>query len=311
MESLIERRIEEWQGESYDEGTRAEIRALVAAGDENELVDRFYQDLDFGTGGLRGVMGAGTNRMNVYTVRRATQGLAEYMLLHGGADAARRGAVVACDARRNSDLFAHEVARVFAGNGIKVHLFESLRPTPELSFAVRHLRALVGVNVTASHNPPQYNGYKAYWEDGAQMTPPHDTGVIAEVRKVTSNDGVRLADEAEARKAGLIVTVGAEVDEAYYGRIAELSLSRDLVEKHGAATKVVYTPLHGAGHTAVPEMLRRFGFTAVTVVPEQAKPDGNFPTIKAPNPEVQASMQMALDLAAKVKADLVLGTDAD
>jgi len=311
MERYIEERVAEWQSADYDEATRAEIATLVEAGDESELIDRFYKDLDFGTGGLRGVMGAGTNRMNVYVVRKATQGLANYMVAHGGADVQQRGAVVAFDARRNSDVFAKEVALTLAANGIKVYLFDTLRPTPELSFAVRHLNAVAGVNITASHNPPEYNGYKAYWEDGAQMTPPHDKGVIAEVRKVERLGDCRIIDEARARADGLLVTIDTEMDEAYYERILGLSLSRDLVERVGEEVKVVYTPLHGAGCRCVPEMLRRYGFKHVLVVPEQAEPDGAFPTVPAPNPEVQSSMRLALELAAREKADLVLGTDAD
>jgi len=311
MNELIEQRASEWQGEEYDDATRQEIKALIDGGKEEELVDRFYQELEFGTGGLRGVMGAGTNRINVYTIRKATQGLANYMLANGGADVRERGGVVAFDSRRRSDEFALEVALVLCGNGIKCYLFDGVCPTPELSFAVRHYKAVAGVNVTASHNPPQYNGYKAYWEDGAQMTPPHDTGVIAEVRKIYQLSQVKRMDESEAREKGLLVTIGEDVDEIYFGKVLSLSQSRELVDRLGADVTIVYTPLHGAGYRHVPEMLARYGFENVKVVPEQAEPDGDFPTIDAPNPEVEKSMRLALDLAKETSADIVLGTDAD
>ena len=311
MDKIVQDRLNEWLKDEYDQATRDELQALVDAKDDEEITERFYKELDFGTGGLRGIMGAGTNRMNIYVVRKATQGLASYMLENGGADVKTRGAVVAFDARKNSDLFAKEVALTLAANGIKAYLFDKLCPTPELSFAVRHLNAVAGVNITASHNPPEYNGYKAYWEDGAQMTPPHDKGVIAEVRKVATLKDCKSIGEKEAREKGLLISIGEDVDEAYFEKIEKLALSRDLIEDVGDEVKVVYTPLHGAGCYCVPEMLKRFGFQNILVVPEQAEPNGEFPTIDAPNPEVQSSMQLALDLAKREKADLVLGTDAD
>ena len=300
-----------WQGEEFDKETRSEIQALINNNDEHELTERFYKDLDFGTGGLRGIMGAGTNRMNVYTVRKATQGLAEYMIKTRGEEAKSKGAVVAYDARCNSSLFAKEVALTLAANGVKVYLFDRLCPTPELSFAVRHFKALAGVNITASHNPPQYNGYKAYWEDGAQMTPPHDKGVIAEVNKVPSFGDCKTMDYDKAVSSGMITLVGDDVDKVYFEKIEHLALSSDLVLKHNDDVRIVYTPLHGAGCFCVPEMLKRYGFKNVLVVPEQAEPDGNFPTIDAPNPEVEQSMAMAIALARKENANIVLGTDAD
>jgi phosphoglucomutase len=311
MDTRVKKLSQLWQSESFDAVTRAEIKAIVDKGDERELTERFYKDLDFGTGGLRGIMGAGTNRMNVYTVRKATQGLSNYMIEKLGEEARKRGAVVAYDARRNSPLFAREVALNFAANGIKVYLFDRLCPTPELSFAVRHLKAVAGVNVTASHNPPEYNGYKAYWEDGAQVTPPHDNGIIDDVNRITDFADCKTMAYDDALNQGLLIEIGDDIDASYFKKVESLALSRELVEKFNSDIKIVYTPLHGAGCYCVPEMLKRYGFENVLVVPEQAEPDGNFPTIAAPNPEVVSSMALAIAMAKKERANIVLGTDAD
>jgi len=311
MDKRVEDLSKLWQQEPFDTEIIAEIKALADSDNERELTERFYKDLDFGTGGLRGIMGAGTNRMNVYTVRKATQGLSNYMIKVFGDEAKTLVAVVAYDARRKSDLFAKEVALNFAANGIKVYLFDKMCPTPELSFAVRHFNAISGVNVTASHNPPEYNGYKAYWCDGAQVTPPNDDGIISEVNKIESFDDCKTMTIEAALKSGILTMVGKDIDEIYFDRIDTLALSSDLVKKYNDKVKIVYTPLHGAGYYCVPEMLKRFGFKNVLVVPEQAEPDGDFPTIKAPNPEVLDSMALAIKLAEKEDANIILGTDAD
>ncbi len=291
-----------WLGEQYDEQTRQQVKYLMD-NDMKELVESFYKDLEFGTGGLRGIMGAGTNRMNVYTVGAATQGLAEYLKKSFAGEPIR--VAVAHDSRNNSRKFAERVADIFASNGFTTYLFDALRPTPELSFAIRELKCHSGVVITASHNPKEYNGYKAYWTDGAQVTAPHDRNIIEEVGRITDVGMIRTGLHPEN-----IVVLGEDFDEKYLDRIHELSLSPESVKRRHDM-KIVYTPLHGAGVRLVPASLRRFGFTNVTLVPEQSVVDGNFPTVESPNPEERKTMSKAIELAARESADLVLATDPD
>ena len=298
---------EEWLNNPYfDEETRKELQAI--AGNEKEIEERFYMDLEFGTAGLRGIIGAGTNRMNVYTVRKATQGLANYIL---GVGAEKKGVAIAYDSRRMSPEFADVAALCLAANGIKAYVFESLRPTPELSYAVRKLGCTAGINITASHNPPEYNGYKVYWEDGAQITPPHDTGIMDEVKKVTDYSTVKTMSLEDARAAGLYETIGAAIDDAYIAELKKLVVHQDAIDAVGSQIKVVYTPLHGTGNIPVRRVLKELGFTNVYVVPEQELPDGDFPTVSYPNPEAKEAFTLGLALAKKVDADLVLATDPD
>lgn len=284
---------------------RAEVEDLVSRGDWQALSERFYSTLAFGTGGMRGVIGGGSNRMNPLNVRRITQGLAGYVLQ------ARRGApaaaVIAHDSRRYSDLFAREAALVFAANGIRAYVFSGLRPTPELSFAVRKLGATTGIVVTASHNPPQYNGYKVYWEDGAQVVAPHDAAIVSAVEAVGE---ARTIDEAEAKRRGLLVVADAEVDTAFLDAVKAQVLRPELVRRLGRELRVVYTPLHGTGTVPVSRALADLG-VEVTIVPEQREPDGNFPTVEYPNPEEASALALALDLGRRTAADLVMGTDPD
>lgn len=298
---------EEWMSNPYfDENTKKELAAI--ADNDNEIKERFYADLEFGTAGLRGIIGAGVNRMNIYVVRRATQGLANYIKKQGGEN---KGVAIAYDSRRMSPEFSEEAALCLAANGIKAYRFESLRPTPELSFAVRHLGCIAGINVTASHNPPEYNGYKVYWEDGAQITPPHDTGIMAEVKAITDLSVCKTMDKAEAEKAGLYVTIGADVDDAYIAELKKLVLHQDCIDKYGKDLKIVYTPLHGTGNIPARRVLKEIGFENVYVVPEQELPDGEFPTVSYPNPEAAEAFELALKLAKEKDADLVLATDPD
>ncbi|MBQ9983980.1 MAG: phospho-sugar mutase [Lachnospiraceae bacterium] len=297
----------EWMTNPYfDEETKKELAAI--ADNDKEIEERFYADLVFGTAGLRGIIGAGINRMNIYVVRRATQGLANYIKKQGGEN---KGVVIAYDSRRMSPEFSEEAALCLAANGIKAYRFESLRPTPELSFAVRHLGCIAGINVTASHNPPEYNGYKVYWEDGAQITPPHDTGIMAEVKDIADLSICKTMDKEEAIKAGLYVTVGAEVDDAYIAELKKLVLHQDCIDKYGKDIKIVYTPLHGTGNIPARRVLEEIGFENVYVVPEQELPDGEFPTVSYPNPEAEEAFELALKLAKEKDADLVLATDPD
>ncbi|MBR5436325.1 MAG: phospho-sugar mutase, partial [Muribaculaceae bacterium] len=267
-----------WLGDAYDEATRAEVRRMLEAEDKNDLIESFYKDLEFGTGGLRGIMGAGSNRMNRYTVGAATQGLANY-LNEAFADRDEISVVVGHDVRNNSRKFAEIVANVFSANGIKVYLFENFRPTPELSFAIRHLGCQSGVNITASHNPKEYNGYKAYWEDGAQIIAPHDVNIINHVNAIQGVETIKFDGNPD-----LIQLIGEEIDEAFLTAIKGLSLSPDVIARH-ADLKIVYTPIHGTGVKLVPEILRRYGFTNIIHVPEQDIPSGDFPTVESPNPE--------------------------
>ena len=297
----------EWCTNPYfSEETRAELEAIKD--NEAEIEDRFYRQLEFGTGGLRGVIGAGTNRMNIYTVRQATQGLANYIISQNGQE---KGVAIAHDSRIMSPEFAEEAALCLNANGIHTYLFESLRPTPELSFAVRHLGCVAGINVTASHNPPEYNGYKVYWEDGAQITPPHDSGIMGEVKSISDWNTVKTIDKAEAEKAGLFQVIGKEVDDAYMAELKKQVLHMDAIKAEGKNLKVVYTPLHGTGNIPARRILKELGFENVYVVKEQELPDGDFPTVSYPNPEAAEAFELGLKLAKEVDADLVLATDPD
>ncbi len=293
-----------WLGDAYDEATRAEVRRMLEAEDKNDLIESFYKDLEFGTGGLRGIMGAGSNRMNRYTVGAATQGLANY-LNEAFADRDEISVVVGHDVRNNSRKFAEIVANVFSANGIKVYLFENFRPTPELSFAIRHLGCQSGVNITASHNPKEYNGYKAYWEDGAQIIAPHDVNIINHVNAIQGVETIKFDGNPD-----LIQLIGEEIDEAFLTAIKGLSLSPDVIARH-SDLKIVYTPIHGTGVKLVPEILRRYGFTNIIHVPEQDIPSGDFPTVESPNPENPPAMAMAIAKAKEVGADLVVASDPD
>ena len=298
---------ESWLENPYfDEETKKELRALKD--DEKEIEDRFYRELEFGTAGLRGVIGAGTNRMNIYTVRKATQGLANYIMKQNGQN---KGVAIAFDSRRMSPEFADEAALCLNANGIKAYLFESLRPTPELSYAVRKLRCIAGINITASHNPPEYNGYKVYWEDGAQITPPHDGGIMAEVGAISDFAVVKTMDKSEAMAAGLYVTIGADIDDAYIEELKSQVIHWDSIKEAQKDIKIVYSPLHGTGNIPARRVLKELGFENVYVVPEQELPDGNFPTVSYPNPEAAEAFELGLKLAKEIDADLVLATDPD
>lgn len=299
----IRKKAEKWLSEEYDSETRAEVREMLQK-DEKRLIDSFYQDMEFGTGGLRGIMGAGTNRMNRYTLGMANQGLANYIKKIFGENQEIKMAI-AHDCRKNSRLFAEISADIFAANGFTVYLFESLRPTPELSFAIRKYKCQSGVMITASHNPPEYNGYKAYWEDGGQVTAPHDEAIIDEVRKITSVSLIKTGGAP-----GLIKPLGKETDDAFIEEIAKISLNPDLVKKHHDIG-IVFTPIHGTAVHLVPAALRRFGFTNIINVPEQDVIDGNFPTVKSPNPEEKGALSMAIKRAVETEADIVAGTDPD
>ena len=297
----------EWLTNSYfDEETREELRSI--ADNEKEIEERFYMDLEFGTAGLRGVIGAGTNRMNIYTVRKATQGLANYIASVNGQ---AKGVAIAFDSRRMAPEFADEAALCLAANGIKAYVFESLRPTPELSYAVRKLGCIAGINITASHNPPEYNGYKVYWEDGAQITPPHDKGIMDEVKKVTDYATVKTMGKEDAKAAGLYQNIGADIDDPYIEELKSLVLRKDCIDAVAKELKIVYTPLHGTGNIPVRRVLKELGFEHVYVVPEQEKPDGEFPTVSYPNPEAEEAFQLGLKLGREVDADLILATDPD
>ncbi len=297
----------EWLDNPYfDEATKEELRAI--AGDENEIKERFYMDLEFGTAGLRGIIGAGINRMNIYTVRRATQGLANYIISQGGA---AKGVAIAFDSRHMSPEFAMEAAMTLAANGIKAYKFESLRPTPELSFAVRELGCIAGINITASHNPPEYNGYKVYWEDGAQFTPPHDKGVTAEVLAIEDLSTVKTTTEEEAVKAGKFQVIGQEIDDKYIAQVKAQVVNQAVIDKMQKDITIIYTPLHGTGNIPARRVMKEIGFENVYVVPEQELPDGNFPTVSYPNPEAAEAFELGLKLAKEKNADLVLATDPD
>ena len=302
LDKLVASKAQAWLDGNYDEATKQEVRFLME-NNHNELVESFYKDLEFGTGGLRGIMGVGTNRMNIYTVGAATQGLANYLKLNFAGQEIK--VAISHDSRNNSRMFAERVADIFASNGFVVYLFDALRPTPELSFAIRELGCQSGVMVTASHNPKEYNGYKAYWNDGSQVTSPHDVNIIAEVGKITDNSQVLTGKNAEN-----IHILGDEFDQKYLAAIKELSLSPESVAKYNDM-KIVYTPLHGAGVKLVPQSLRNYGFNNIICVEEQMVLDGNFPTVASPNPEERKTMAMAIERAEKEGADFAMATDPD
>ena len=295
---------QEWLGEAYDAETRAEVKRMLDADDKTELIESFYRDLEFGTGGLRGIMGAGCNRMNIYTVGAATQGLANY-LKEAFADLDEIKVVVGHDVRNNSRKFAEVVANVFSANGIKAYLFDNFRPTPELSFAIRHLGCQSGVNITASHNPKEYNGYKAYWADGAQIISPHDVNIINNVNEIKGAESIKFEGNPD-----LIEIIGKDIDDAFLAAVKELSLSPEAI-KNNSNLKIVYTPIHGTGVELIPQSLQNYGFTNIIHVPEQDVPSGDFPTVDSPNPENPSAMAMAIAKAKEVEADLVMASDPD
>ncbi|MBP9873495.1 MAG: phospho-sugar mutase [Haliscomenobacter sp.] len=303
LEPSVRQRIQTWLEGNYDAETKATIQALIDAQNETELTDAFYKDLEFGTGGLRGVIGVGSNKMNRYTVGAATQGLANYLLQNFPGQEIK--VAIAHDSRNMSPEFARITADVFSGNGIRVFLFDALRPTPELSFAIRHLGCQSGVVITASHNPKEYNGYKAYWTDGSQVVAPHDVNIVAEVNKIHSVDSIRFAGNPD-----LISSIGAEIDQAFLQTIVANSINPGAIQRQ-KDLKIVFTPIHGTGITMVPKALELLGFANVHIVQEQATPDGNFPTVVYPNPEEQEAMTMAMNLAKALDADLVIATDPD
>jgi len=298
----IKSKASEWLGEEYNYETRVEVREMLEK-DEKKLIDAFYQDLEFGTGGLRGIMGAGTNRMNIYTLGMATQGLSNYIIRQCGKTGLR--VAIAYDCRNNSRYFAETTANIFSANGFEVFLFESLRPTPELSFAIRHYKCHSGVVITASHNPPEYNGYKAYWSDGGQVVAPHDEAIIDEVRKITSVSQIKFDGKKDSIKI-----IGTETDNLFLAEVQKMSLNPDIIKKF-SNIGIVYTPIHGTGITLVPQALKNFGFTNIISVPEQDIVDGNFPTVKSPNPEEPDALKLAIRKAVDTNADLVMATDPD
>ncbi len=300
-------RYEGWLNDPYfDEATKEELKSI--AQDDNEIKERFYKDLEFGTAGLRGIIGAGTNRMNIYTVRKATQGLANYII---SKDGQKKGVAIAYDSRRMSPEFADEAALCLGANGIKAYVFDSLRPTPELSYAVRSLGCIAGINITASHNPPEYNGYKVYWEDGAQITPPHDKGIMDEVKAVEDYNTVKTMGLEEAKAAGMYEVIGSSVDDGYIAELKKQVIHQDSIDAVGNELKIVYSPLHGTGNIPARRILEELGFKNVYVVKEQELPDGEFPTVSYPNPEAKEAFELGLKLAKEVDADLVLATDPD
>ena len=298
---------ERWCTEpAFDEKTKKEL--LEIKGNDEEIKDRFYKELEFGTAGLRGVIGMGTNRMNKYTVGKATQGLANYIIEQGTQD---KGVAISYDSRRMSDEFSLQTALILNANGIKTYLFEKLRPVPELSFAVRQLGCIAGIMITASHNPPKYNGYKVYWDDGSQIVAPRDKDIIAKVRAISDFKEIKTISKEEAVNKGLFNVVGTEMDDKYINTLKSLVLNPEIVREEGKKLKIVYTPLHGTGNTVTSRLLKELGFENVYVVPEQEKPDGNFPTVDYPNPEDKKAFKLALELAKKVDADVVLANDPD
>ena len=299
-----------WLNDSYfDEATKEELIAI--RNNEAEVEDRFYRELEFGTGGLRGVIGAGTNRMNKYVVRKATQGLANYIKKNGGPDACKKGVAISFDCRKFSPEFADETALCLAANGIKAYVSDILRPTPELSFALREFGCIAGVMITASHNPPEYNGYKVYWEDGAQITPPHDTGIISEVLAITDYHDVKTMSKEDAIAQGLYVSFGTEIDDKYMVELKKQIIHQDVIDEMADKFTIVYTPFHGTGNLPVRRVLKELGFKNVFVVPEQEAPDPDFTTLEYPNPEDPKAFKLALELAKEKDADIVLATDPD
>lgn len=306
MKNYLEEYKKWCESPDFDEETKKEL--LGIKDDEKEIEDRFYKELEFGTAGLRGVIGAGTNRMNKYTVGKATQGLANYIIEQGTQD---KGVAISYDSRRMSKEFSLQTALILNANGIKTYLFENLRPVPELSFAVRELKCTAGVMITASHNPPKYNGYKVYWDDGAQIVAPRDKDIIAKVRAVEEYSEIKEISKEEAIEKGLFNIVGTEMDDKYINTLKALILNPEIVKEQGKDLKVVYTPLHGTGNTVAERLLKEIGIQNLYVVPEQKEPDGNFPTVDYPNPEDKKAFKLALELAKKVDADVVLATDPD
>ena len=301
------KKYEEWtENEIFDEKTREELKSIKD--NEEEIKDRFYKDLEFGTGGLRGVIGAGTNRMNYYTVGKATQGLANFIKKEKGE---KKGVAIAFDSRRMSPEFGKRAALILNANGIKTYLFDSLRPTPELSFAVRELKCIAGIVITASHNPPEYNGYKVYWEDGAQITAPKDKQIITEVNNIANYGEIKVMSEEEATKKGLFNIIGKEIDDRYMEELHKLVLNPEVIKEMAKSIKIVYSPFHGTGNLPVRRILKELGFEQVYVVPEQELPDADFTTLEYPNPEDPKAFELALKLAKKVDADIVLATDPD
>ena len=299
----VKKKAQVWLDGNYDEATKSAVRAMLENSDTTDLVESFYKDLEFGTGGLRGIMGVGTNRMNIYTVGSATQGLSNYLKKEFAGQ--EISVVVGHDSRNNSRLFAESAADIFSANGIKVYLFESLRPTPEISFAIRHLGCQSGIVITASHNPKEYNGYKAYWSDGAQVIAPHDHNIINEVNKIKSVDEIKFEGNKE-----LIQIIGEDIDSVYLDKISKLTLSPESI-KRNKDMKIVYTPIHGTGITVIPRALKMYGFENIIDVPEQNVISGDFPTVISPNPEEPAALQMAVDKAKEVGADIVMASDPD
>ncbi|MCX7821114.1 MAG: phospho-sugar mutase [Brevinematales bacterium] len=306
MDANIKARIEEWLTPLYDEETRNEIRSLLDSGNEKELEDRFYTNLEFGTGGLRGTIGAGTNRMNIYTVRMATQGLANYIIRKGGKE---KGVVIGRDSRLFSDRFAMESANVLVANGIKVYFFNDIHPTPLVSYAVRKLNAIAGIMITASHNPKQYNGYKVFWSDGGQVVPPEDKEIIEEVKKIASIKDVKVISFEETKKSGLYKEIDEEIDPSYLQESKSLSMNYDINLQ--SDIKICYTPLYGTGYKLIPESLKNFGFKNIFIVKEQSIPDGNFPLAPYPNPEIPEAMEVGMKYAKEMKADVLLASDPD
>ncbi|WP_304353313.1 phospho-sugar mutase [Brachyspira innocens] len=300
MEQEVKARIDSWLNGPYDEETKKEIKALLDAGNEKELTDAFYRDLEFGTGGLRGIMGVGTNRMNKYTVGVATQGLANYILKQGGSD---YKVAIGYDSRNNSDVFSHAAAEILSSNGIKVYLYDDIHPISLLSYAVRSLGCIAGIVVTASHNPKEYNGYKVYWTDGAQVIPPHDKNIIDEVLKVKPEE-VKMGDNSR------VTFIGKDIEDKYMNDLMGYLVNPDLIKKH-SNIKIVYTPIHGSGYKMVPMALRKAGFTNLTTLEGAQPPDGNFPTVESPNPENPEALQIAVNKAKEIGAELVMGTDPD
>jgi phosphoglucomutase len=303
MDKAIKEKANNWLNSNIDQDAKDDIIRMLENPDQAELEDSFYKDLEFGTGGLRGIIGIGSSRMNKYTLGAATQGLANYLIACYPDQ--EISIAIAHDSRIKSDYFAETTASIFSANGIKVYFFKELRPTPELSFAIRHFGCQSGVVITASHNPKEYNGYKAYWDDGAQMVPPHDVNVIKEVAKITDFDMIKFArDETK------VIYIGEEVDNAYLEKISQLVLSKDAI-RNQKDLKIVFTPIHGTGITLVPKVLDKIGFKNVHIVAEQAEPDGNFPTVVYPNPEESEAMTLALEEAKKLDADIIMATDPD
>ena len=301
---MVTEKAKKWLSPDYDEATRKEVQRMLDNDDKSELIEAFYKDLEFGTGGLRGIMGVGSNRMNIYTVGAATQGLSNY-LLKNFKDMKQISVVIGHDCRNNSRLFAEISANIFSANGIKVYLFDDMRPTPEMSFAIRHLHCQSGIILTASHNPKEYNGYKAYWDDGAQVLAPHDKGIIDEVNKVTSAADIKFQGNKE-----LIEIIGEKVDAAYLDQVKTVSIDPEVIKRH-KDLKIVYTPIHGTGMMLIPRALKQWGFENVSTVPEQMVKDGNFPTVVSPNPENAEALSMAVNLAKQLDADLVMASDPD